>query len=156
MSPVDRSITGCFANGSFPRLSRAFRRNGARAVPSCARLPEKTMKSSSPKSSTNRSRSDSLGRGTSGATSAHRAVDTVGVAQGNAKYGGRPDARTRDASGRLRASVAESTDDNLWNEVLDRRPIRSLLPAELTGLTVLDAGAATGTMAHWYSSGGSR
>ena len=71
------------------------------------------------------------------------------MAQGNAKYGGRQDARTRDAYDALAPVWAESTDDNLWNEVLDRRPIRSLLPAELSGLTVLDAGAATGTMAHW-------
>ncbi len=46
------------------------------------------------------------------------------------------------------ASVwAETTDDNLWNEVLDRRPIRSLLPASLEGVTVLDVGTAAGAMA---------
>lgn len=33
---------------------------------------------------------------------------------------------------------AETTDDSLWNEVLDRRPIRSLLPSHLNGVTVLE------------------
>src|SRR5207248_5280886 len=42
---------------------------------------------------------------------------------------------------------AETTDDGLWNEVLDRRPIRSLLPPSLDGKTVLDVGCAAGAMA---------
>jgi SAM-dependent methyltransferase len=59
------------------------------------------------------------------------------------------DARLRGAYDALAPVWAETTDDNLWNAVLDRRPIRSLLPVELDGLAVLDAGTATGTMACW-------
>ncbi len=57
--------------------------------------------------------------------------------------------RLRGAYDALAPVWTETTDDNLWNEVLDRRPIRSLLPVELGGLAVLDAGMATGTMACW-------
>lgn len=42
---------------------------------------------------------------------------------------------------------AQTTDDGLWNEVLDRRPIRSLLPPSLDGKAVLDVGCAAGAMA---------
>ena len=42
---------------------------------------------------------------------------------------------------------AEATDHNLWNEGLDRKPIRSLLPLPLEGLEVLDVGCAAGTIA---------
>lgn len=41
---------------------------------------------------------------------------------------------------------AETTDGNLWNEVLDRRPIRSLLPSSLDRVAILDVGMAAGTM----------
>ena len=62
---------------------------------------------------------------------------------------GDADVRLRGAYDALAPVWTETTDDNLWNEVLDRRPIRSLLPAELAGLAILDAGTATGTMASW-------
>lgn len=55
--------------------------------------------------------------------------------------------RTRTGYDALSAVWAETTDDNLWNEVLDRRPIRSLLPRTLEGVAVLDAGMAAGTIA---------
>lgn len=55
--------------------------------------------------------------------------------------------RTRTGYDALSAVWAEATDDSLWNEVLDRRPIRSLLPSTLKGLAVLDAGMAAGTIA---------
>lgn len=46
------------------------------------------------------------------------------------------------------ASVwAQTTDDNLWNEALDRRPVVSLLPDTMMGLSVLDAGTAAGALA---------
>jgi len=53
----------------------------------------------------------------------------------------------RDSYDSLAPVWAESTDDNLWNEVLDRRPIRSLLPDDLTGRSVLDVGTAGGAIA---------
>jgi SAM-dependent methyltransferase len=71
------------------------------------------------------------------------------VANGGATGGGSTNSHVRDAYDALAPVWADTTDDNLWNEVLDRRPIRSLLPAELEGLTVLDVGVATGTMARW-------
>lgn len=54
--------------------------------------------------------------------------------------------RTRAGYDSLAPVWPETTDDSLWNEVLDRRPIRSLLPATLQGATVLDAGMAAGTI----------
>lgn len=42
---------------------------------------------------------------------------------------------------------AKTTDDNLWNEALDRRPVVSLLPDTMMGLSVLDAGTAAGALA---------
>lgn len=71
------------------------------------------------------------------------------MARGDEADDGRRDVQVRDAYDALAPVWADTTDDNLWNEVLDRRPIRSLLPAQLTGLHVLDIGAASGTMAHW-------
>ncbi len=71
------------------------------------------------------------------------------VEEGNARGDSRRDAQVRDAYDALAPVWTETTADNLWNEVLDRRPIRSLLPVQLTGLAVLDVGTATGTMAHW-------
>lgn len=71
------------------------------------------------------------------------------VTKGDVGGEGRRVIQSRDAYDALAPVWTETTDDNLWNEVLDRRPIRSLFPAQLTGLDVLDVGAATGTMAHW-------
>ncbi|MGI8754615.1 MAG: class I SAM-dependent DNA methyltransferase [Acidimicrobiales bacterium] len=71
------------------------------------------------------------------------------MTNGDVAGDGRRDVQVRDVYDALAPVWSEATDDNLWNEVLDRRPIRSLLPAQLTGLNVLDAGMASGTMAHW-------
>jgi 2-polyprenyl-3-methyl-5-hydroxy-6-metoxy-1,4-benzoquinol methylase len=61
---------------------------------------------------------------------------------------------TVDAYNRLAAVWAETTDDNLWNELLERRMVRSLLPADLTGARILDAGCAAGTHAAWLAGQG--
>jgi ubiquinone/menaquinone biosynthesis C-methylase UbiE len=42
---------------------------------------------------------------------------------------------------------AATTDDNLWNEALDRRPILSLLEEPIDALRVLDVGTAAGALA---------
>ena len=62
---------------------------------------------------------------------------------------------TVDAYNRLAAVWADTTDDNLWNELLERRMVRSLLPADLTGARLLDAGCAVGTLAMPYATAAS-
>lgn len=49
---------------------------------------------------------------------------------------------------------AEATDQNLWNELLERRLVRSLLPRNVAGTRVLDAGCAAGTHAAWLADRG--
>lgn len=49
---------------------------------------------------------------------------------------------------------AEATEQNLWNELLERRLVRTLLPAELAGARVLDAGCAAGAHAAWLAERG--
>jgi SAM-dependent methyltransferase len=58
---------------------------------------------------------------------------------------------TVDAYDRLAAVWADTTDDNLWNELLERRMVRSLLPADMSGMRILDAGCAAGTHAAWFT-----
>jgi SAM-dependent methyltransferase len=57
-------------------------------------------------------------------------------------------ASTRAAYDRL-AEVWDDTDDNLWNEALERATVRRLLPRPLAGQFVLDAGCAGGAHAAW-------
>jgi SAM-dependent methyltransferase len=64
-------------------------------------------------------------------------------------------AATRLAYDRL-APVWDETDDNLWNEALERTMVRRLLPAELTGMSVLDAGCAAGAHAEWLAAHGAQ
>jgi SAM-dependent methyltransferase len=61
---------------------------------------------------------------------------------------------TVDAYNRLAGVWADTTDDNLWNELLERRMVRSLLPADLAGAVILDAGCAAGTHAAWFAGQG--
>lgn len=62
-------------------------------------------------------------------------------------------AHTLDAYERL-AGVWDDTDDNLWNEALERASVRRLLPIQLGGLRVLDAGCASGAHAAWLAQHG--
>lgn len=64
--------------------------------------------------------------------------------------------RTSESYDRLARVWAENTDDNLWNELLERRMVRALLPDDLTGMTVLDAGCAAGAHAAWLADHGCR
>lgn len=59
-------------------------------------------------------------------------------------------AATRAAYDRL-AGVWDDTDDNLWNEALERTTVRRLLPGTLAGQRVLDAGCAGGAHAAWLA-----
>jgi SAM-dependent methyltransferase len=61
---------------------------------------------------------------------------------------------TVDAYNRLAPVWAATTDDNLWNELLERRMVRSLLPRDVAGSRVLDAGCAAGTHAAWFADQG--
>ncbi len=49
------------------------------------------------------------------------------------------------------ADVWDETDDNLFNEALERTTVRALLPAPLAGRRVLDAGCAGGAHAAWLA-----
>lgn len=62
--------------------------------------------------------------------------------------------RTRDSYDRFAGVWAETTDQNLWNEALERRLVRMLLPSELAGSRVLDAGCAAGAHAVWLAEHG--
>lgn len=62
--------------------------------------------------------------------------------------------RTREAYDRLAAVWAKTTDDGPWNGHLERPALRSLLPSDLKGLTVLDAGCGSGAQAEWLLSQG--
>jgi len=56
---------------------------------------------------------------------------------------------TQEAYDRLAPVWSATTDDGPWNEHLERPAVRSLLPAGLSGLTVLDAGCGTGSQTAW-------
>ena len=58
-------------------------------------------------------------------------------------------AATTDAYDRLAGVWAADTESNLWNEHLERPAVRSLLPPDLRGLSILDAGCAGGSHASW-------
>jgi SAM-dependent methyltransferase len=56
---------------------------------------------------------------------------------------------TRDAYDRLAAVWSATTDDGPWNGLLERPALRSLVPVDLTGAVVLDAGCGSGAQAQW-------
>jgi len=57
--------------------------------------------------------------------------------------------QTRDAYDRLAAVWAATTDDGPWNGLLERPALRSLVPGNLAGAVVLDAGCGSGAQAEW-------
>jgi SAM-dependent methyltransferase len=57
--------------------------------------------------------------------------------------------QTRDAYDRLAAVWAATTDDGPWNGHLERPALRSLVPGNLDGAVVLDAGCGAGAQAEW-------
>jgi SAM-dependent methyltransferase len=57
--------------------------------------------------------------------------------------------QTRDAYDRLAAVWASTTDDGPFNGLLERPALRSLVPANLAGAVVLDAGCGSGAQAQW-------
>lgn len=57
--------------------------------------------------------------------------------------------RTREAYDRLAAVWSQTTDDGPWNGHLERPAFRSLIPPDLAGKTVLDAGCGSGAQAEW-------
>ncbi|HTU72693.1 MAG TPA: class I SAM-dependent methyltransferase [Trebonia sp.] len=56
---------------------------------------------------------------------------------------------TRDAYDRLAAVWADTTDEGPFNGLLERPALRSLVPADLSGKVVLDAGCGSGAQAEW-------
>lgn len=56
---------------------------------------------------------------------------------------------TRDAYDRLAPVWSVTTDDGPFNGHLERPALRSLIPPQLSGLTVLDAGCGSGAQAEW-------
>lgn len=57
--------------------------------------------------------------------------------------------RTREAYDRLAAVWSATTDQGPWNGLLERPALQALVPAPLTGATVLDAGCGAGAQASW-------
>lgn len=57
--------------------------------------------------------------------------------------------RTRDAYDRLAAVWSSTTDEGPWNGLLERPAVRALVPGNLHGATVLDAGCGSGAQARW-------
>jgi SAM-dependent methyltransferase len=57
--------------------------------------------------------------------------------------------RTRDAYDRLAAVWSSTTDEGPYNGFLERPALRSLVPGNLNGATVLDAGCGSGAQAQW-------
>jgi SAM-dependent methyltransferase len=57
--------------------------------------------------------------------------------------------RTREAYDRLAAVWSATTDEGPWNGLLERPALQGLVPAPLTGATVLDAGCGAGAQANW-------
>lgn len=62
--------------------------------------------------------------------------------------------QTQEAYDRLAAVWAASTDDGPWNGLLERPALRALIPEDLAGKTVLDAGCGSGAQAEWLLSQG--
>ena len=56
---------------------------------------------------------------------------------------------TREAYDRLAPVWSVTTDDGPFNGHLERPALRSLIPPDLSGLTVLDAGCGSGAQAQW-------
>src|ERR1700745_4311037 len=57
--------------------------------------------------------------------------------------------RTREAYDRLAAGWSATTDEGPWNGFLERPALRSLVPGDLDGAAVLDAGCGSGAQAQW-------
>jgi len=57
--------------------------------------------------------------------------------------------RTREAYDRLASVWSATTDDGPFNGYLERPAFRSLVPPNLSGATVLDAGCGSGAQAEW-------
>ncbi len=57
--------------------------------------------------------------------------------------------RTREAYDRLAAVWSATTDEGPWNGFLERPALRSLVPADLEGAAVLEAGCGSGAQAQW-------
>ena len=57
--------------------------------------------------------------------------------------------QTREAYDRLAAVWSATTDDGPFNGLLERPALRSLVPANLAGTVVLDAGCGSGAGAQW-------
>jgi hypothetical protein len=55
--------------------------------------------------------------------------------------------RTREAYDRLAAVWSATTDEGPWNGFLERPALRSLVPADLEGAAVLEAGCGSGAQA---------
>lgn len=56
---------------------------------------------------------------------------------------------TREAYDRLAPVWSATTDDGPWNGHLERPAFRSLIPVDISGATVLDAGCGAGAQADW-------
>ena len=57
--------------------------------------------------------------------------------------------QTRDAYDRLAGVWAATTDEGPFNGLLERPALRSLVPTNLAGSVVLDAGCGSGAQAQW-------
>ena len=57
--------------------------------------------------------------------------------------------RTREAYDRLAAVWSSTTDDGPFNGFLERPALRALVPGDLHGAAVLDAGCGSGAQAQW-------
>ena len=57
--------------------------------------------------------------------------------------------RTRDAYDQLAAVWSSTTDEGPWNGFLERPALRALVPGDLDGAAVLDAGCGSGAQAQW-------
>lgn len=63
---------------------------------------------------------------------------------------------TQEAYDRLAPVWSATTDDGPWNGHLERPALRSLVPPDLTGATVVDAGCGSGGQAEWLLDRGAR
>lgn len=61
---------------------------------------------------------------------------------------------TREVYDRLAPVWSKVSDDGPFNEWLERPAVRRLIPPELSGLTVLDAGCGSGSQADWLLDNG--
>ena len=57
--------------------------------------------------------------------------------------------QTRDAYDRLAAVWSSTTDEGPFNGFLERPALRALVPGDLHGAVVLDAGCGSGAQAQW-------